>query len=134
MSSSRQKQAAISNEEVIAALISNGTIREAAEAVGLSERAIYERMKQGDFQALYKSAKADTIRAAVTALNDRLQRAIETITGIMEDQEVNPATRLQAAQTILNQAARLSDRLQEAEADTARQQEQNDFFPTIGGK
>jgi hypothetical protein len=85
-------------------------------------------MKGGNFQALYKSAKADTIRAAVVSLNSKLQAAINTITEIMEDQEANPATRLQAAQTILNNAGRLADRLQAAENITAQQQENNTFL------
>lgn len=124
----RTKQAAISDEEIIAALLSSGTIREAAQAAGISERALYERMKGGDFQALYKSAKADTIRAAVVSLNSKLQAAIETVFEIMQDQEANPATRLQAAQTILNNAGRLADRLQAAENITAQQQENNTFL------
>ena len=124
----RTKQAAISDEEIIAALLSSGTIREAAQAAGISERALYERMKGGNFQALYKSAKADTIRAAVVSLNSKLQAAIETVFEIMQDQEANPATRLQAAQTILNNAGKLADRLQAAENITAQQQENNDFL------
>ena len=124
----RKKQTGISDEEIIAALISTGTIREAARTAGISERALYERMKSGDFQALYKSAKADTIRAAVNALNARTQAAIDTIAEIMEAQDVNPATRLQAAQTILNHAGRFADRLQAAEQRTQLQQEQNMFF------
>lgn len=124
----RKKQTGVSNEELIAALISTGTIKEAANAAGLSERAVYERMRTGDFQALYKGARADTIRTAVTALNARLQSAIDTIAEIMESPDVNPATRLQAAQTILNHAGRFTERLQAAEQSTLFQQEQNMFF------
>lgn len=124
----RKNQTGISDEELIAALISTGTIREAAQAAGIGERTLYARMKSGEFQALYKAAKADTIRAAVNALNGRIQAAIDTIAEIMEAQDINPATRLQAAQTILNHAGRFADRLQEAEAKTIQQQEQNDFF------
>jgi len=124
----RKNQTGISDEELIAALISTGTIKAAAQAAGIGERTIYTRMKSGEFQALYKAAKADTIRTAVNALNGRIQAAIDTIAEIMEAQDINPATRLQAAQTILNHAGRFADRLQEAEAKTIQQQEQNDFF------
>ena len=125
---SKRNQTGISDEEIIAALISTGTIKAAAQAAGIGERTIYTRMKSGEFQALYKAAKADTIRAAVNALNARTQAAIDTIAEIMEAQDINPATRLQAAQTILNHAGRFADRLQEAEAKTIQQQEQNEFF------
>lgn len=124
----KKKQPAISDEQIIAALLSSGTIREAAEAAGISERAIYERMKGGDFQALYKSAKADTIRAAVVSLNSKLQAAIETVFEIMQDEKANPATRLQAAQTILNNAGKLAERLQTAETNVSMQQQNNRLF------
>ena len=47
----------VSDEVIISALMSNGTIKAAAAAVGVTERTIYDRMSSGDFKALYKSAK-----------------------------------------------------------------------------
>lgn len=103
---------AVTDEQIIAALLNAGTIREAAAAVGLSERAIYDRMNGGEFQALYKAAKVDIVRGAVFALNNKLQTAINTVAEIMSDYDTNPATRLQAAQTIINSAAKFTQRLQ----------------------
>ena len=113
----KEKQAAVSDEQIIAALLNSGTLKAAASAVGISERALYDRMNRGEFQALYKSAKADLIRAAVFNLNNQLQEAINTVSEIMTDKEVNPATRLQAAQTIISNAAKFSDRLQREETN-----------------
>ena len=53
------KEKAISDEQIIAALLDHGTIRAAAQAAGISERTLYDRMNKGEFQALYKAAKAD---------------------------------------------------------------------------
>lgn len=108
---------AISNEEIIAALLSNGTIKEAAAAVNMSERSIYDRMKDREFYSLYLEVKADILREAVSNLNEHINNAIETILDIMNDEDNNAAIRLQAAQTILNNAARFSQRLTEAEAN-----------------
>ena len=119
------QQKAISDEQVIAALLNSGTIREAAAAVGLSERALYDRMNSGEFQALYKAAKADIVRGAVFALNGNLQAAINTVAEIMNDTAANPATRLQAAQTIINGAAKFTQRLQDTENDLALQVQGN---------
>lgn len=118
---------AITDEHIVAALLTNGTIKQAAESVGLSERTIYERMNGGDFQALYKAAKADLIRGAVFSLNGKLQEAINTVADIMANDENNPAIRLQAAQTILNTAGKFMQRLQDSENDTARQVDSNRF-------
>lgn len=122
------KTKAISDEQVIAALIEHGTIKAAAAAVGLSERAVYERMSGGDFQALYKSARADILRSAVKHMNSQLQASIDTVAEIMQDTNNNPAVRLQAAQTIMTHAAKFSQRLQAAEAAVATQQDINKFF------
>ena len=106
------KQTAITDEQIIASLIASGTIAEAASKVGLSTRAVYDRMACKDFKALYHGAKTDLIRSAVFKINNKLTEAIETVSELMTDKEVNPAIRLQAAQTIITNAAKFSERLQ----------------------
>ncbi len=117
----------ISDEQIIAALLNCGTIRKAAAAVKLSERALYDRMSTSEFQALYKTAKADLIRAAVISINNHLQEAIATIADVMTDKENNAAVRLQAAQTILNNACKFSQRLQDDEESAITQAKDSRF-------
>lgn len=121
------KSTAKSDEELISALLANGTIKAAAAAVGLSERAMYDRMNTGEFQALYKAAKADLMRGAVVTMNGQLLAAINTVVEIMQDPENNPAIRLQAAQTILNNAGKFTQRLQESESRVILQIENNRY-------
>lgn len=121
------KTQAVSDEQIIAALLDNGTLKTAAAAAGISERALYDRMNKGEFQALYKAAKADLIRAAVFNLNKQLQAAIDTVAEIMTDQDANPAIRLQAAQTILNNAGKFSQRLAVDEHSVIAQVDSNHF-------
>ncbi|MBQ2152514.1 MAG: hypothetical protein II440_03625 [Clostridia bacterium] len=106
---------AISNEEIIAALISSGTITQAAAQLNISTRTIYDRMTQKDFKAAYSAAKSDILRKAVLKLNTRLNEAIDTVSTIMNDKEVNAAVRLQAAQTLINTADKFTQRLQAEE-------------------
>ena len=101
----------VPDEEIIAALISNGTVKDAATAAGISPRTIYDRMKNRDFRSVYLFAKTDIIRAAVLSINSKLSEAVDAVADIMRDKEVNPAVRLQAAQTIINNAAKFSSRL-----------------------
>lgn len=126
------KAKAISDEQIIAALLNSGTIKQAAAAAGLSERALYDRMNAGDFQTLYKNAKADIMRSAVMKLNSNLQAAIDTAAEIMTDKDNNPAIRLQAAQTILNNAAKFTQRLQECDALVLEQAQTNKVNKTFG--
>ena len=118
----------ISDEQIISALLTQGTIKAAAAAVNVSERTIYDRMNNGEFQALYKAAKADLIRAAVFNINNQLQAAINTVIDVMQNEDNNPAIRLQAAQTILNNASKFAKRLQTDETSVIMQNENNDFL------
>ena len=118
----------VCDEQIIAALMNNGTIKAAAAAVGISERSIYDRMNEGEFIALYKSAKADLIRGAVVNLNNQIQAAVETVVEVMTDKDNNAAVRLQAAQTILNNAGKFSQRLATEEQSVTTQLESNNWF------
>lgn len=125
---------AVSDEQIIAALFSNGTIKAAAAAVGISERSLYDRMNSGEFIAVYKAAKADLIRGAVFNLNAQIQAAINAVTDIMNDTNNNAAVRLQAAQTILNNANKFSQRLSAEEQGITSQIDSNifaRFFPAV---
>lgn len=127
MARTRARDPAVSDEQIIAAILNNRTLKAAAAAAGISERALYDRMNNGEFQALYKAAKADMIRAAVFNLNSKLQEAIDTVAEIMTDQENNAAIRLQAAQTILNNAGKFAQRLAADESSVINQVDSNRF-------
>lgn len=124
-----QEKNKASDEQIIAALLANGTQKAAAAAVGISERTIYDRMNNGEFIALYKAAKADLIRAAVFNLNNQLQAAIDTVVQIMQDESNAATIRLQAAQTILNNAGKFAQRLQATEQSVTTQIYSNTFSP-----
>lgn len=118
---------AVSDEEIIAAILQHGSLKEAAAAAGISTRAIYDRMEDRSFRSLYMAAKDDIIRGAVFSVNRKLSQAIDVIAEIMEDKDNNPAIRLQAAQVIIKNAGQFAERLQKDEYNS-RQAE--DIKPT----
>lgn len=122
-----KKNTAVSDEQIIAALMSHNTVAEAGAAVGLSPRAMYDRMSDGEFKTLYRAAKADIIKAATATLNNKVQQAINTMTEIMENKDVTPAIRLQAATAILNHAGKFAERLDVAESMVLAQIASNNF-------
>jgi len=91
----------VTNEELISTLLTHGTIREASQVLGISERTIYNMMSEREFCVMYEGIQATLLNNSVTLLQNRISEAINTIGDIMNDKEVNPQTRLQAAQTIL---------------------------------
>lgn len=116
----QQHQTAISDEEIIAALMGHASIQAAAASLGMSARAVYDRMGTRDFKAAYSAARGDVIRQAVSDLTGNLSAAVQTITDIMRDTAAAPAVRLQAAKMLMDNAGRFTDRLQAAETDTAK--------------
>ena len=119
---------AISNEAIIAALLQHGTVREAAKAAGTTSRTIYDRMQNQDFTAEYSAAKNEVLRQALLSVNDKLGAAIDEVAAIMSDPNVNPAVRLQAAQTIINSAAKFSERLDRCEKTQRMQADPMNFM------
>ena len=109
------KNTALSDEQIIAAILTGGTFTEAAKALNVSTRTLYDRMATKDFKTLYAGAKTDIIRGAVLKINHKLTEAIDTVSDIMNDKEVNAAVRLQAAQTLISNATKFSERLQHEE-------------------
>ena len=102
---------AVSDEQIIAALLQHGTIKAAAAAAGIAPRTVYDRMNNRKFRAAYMEAKTDIVRGAVFSFSGKLTAAIDTVAEIMADPANPPATRLQAAQVIINNAGRFAERL-----------------------
>lgn len=117
----------ISDEELIAALISCGTMKAAAETVGLTERTVYDRMQDGDFKARYKAVKADIVRRAVFDINSKLGTALDTVLEIMQDKNNRPETRLQAADKVFMYADKFAKRLSTDEHAVSQQISSNNF-------
>ena len=114
------------DEQIIAALLQHGTIKEAAAAAGVTPRTIYNRMNDRAFRAQYEAAKNDMLRTAYIRINAKLTAAIDTTAEIMQNPENNAAVRLQAAQTIITNAAKFAERLRQDERN-ARQEGQSPF-------
>ena len=114
------KTKTVSDEVIVSALLQNGTIEKAAAAAGVSARTVYDRMREQEFKGLYSHAKADLLRSAVVNMNEKLAAAVDEIADIMQDKTVNPAVRLQAAQTLLNNAGKYNELLTAAEKTANR--------------
>ena len=117
----------VSDEEIVSALLACSTVSEAAKKCGLATRTLYDRMKYKSFQLLYNGAKADVLRKAVFLITGKLTEAVEVVTEILSNTSVNPAIRLQAAQTIINSAVKLTDKLQSDEQWNRNENSPNKF-------
>ena len=115
----------LQNEEIIAALIAEGTIKGAAASLKCTTRTLYDRMKKPEFKTLYTQAKGEILKAATAKLQGQVSGAIDTLVEIRDDTEAPKQTRANCAVNILQYAARFTEttdiieRLEEVEKDLA---------------
>ena len=97
----------VSDECVIAALLSTPTLDAAAQQCGLSVRQLYTRRQNPDFIRKLREAQGDALEGAVRYLQHSTATAASALVEICENgQEQN---RLTAARTLLDQAAKLTE-------------------------
>ena len=97
------------DEALIAALLSNPTVRAAAKAVGRSETQVYARLRDPDFKSRYDSARHELLERSTAALQGHLSEAVETMAAIMRDREAPQQTRLNAAEAIMRNSLKLTE-------------------------
>lgn len=91
----------VSNEQLCAALITHSSIKEAAGALNVSEKTVYNMMSTSDFIKMYADVQRKILSGSILTCQSRMVEAINCISDIMADKEANPQIRLLAAQTIL---------------------------------
>ena len=99
----------LTDEEIIAALLAKGTIKEAAASLNCTTRTLYDRMKKPEFKGLYAQAKMHLLKTATAKLQGQLCGAIDTLVEIMRDKETAPQTRVNSATAILQFGARFTE-------------------------
>ena len=101
----------VSDEAIIAAVLSNSANRVAARACGLSEKQFYTRLSQPELKAKLATARAQLLEGATSAIQARVGEAVETMANIMHDEKAPPQTRLNAADGIIRNALRMGEML-----------------------
>jgi len=88
-------------EATILALVSNPTIREAAQVVGVSETTIYRWLQDPEFERNYRNARTQVVRHAIAALQGACSQAVEVLKEVMTNTESPATTRVTAARAVL---------------------------------
>ena len=111
---------ALSDEQIISAIMACGSIRRAAVALQCSPRAIYNRWGSEAFQTAFRAAKAAVLRETVNELAKHSTAAVKVAAGIMNDSEVNPSIRLSACRTILDGLTKMTQILTETDNEIGK--------------
>ncbi len=99
----------ISDEKIIAALLSTDTKKAAAAVLKIRLDTLTARMQAESFRIKYQEAKDSLISEVVTSLQKRMLKAIDTVYEIMTDDANAPQIRINAADTILRYSVKLTE-------------------------
>jgi hypothetical protein len=93
-------------EQAIVALLSHRSVDEAARAVRISANTLLRWLKEPEFEAAYREARAVAFQQAIARLQEASGAAATTVLRIMLDQIAPATTRLRAAEVVLEMAAK----------------------------
>ncbi len=97
------------DELIIAALISNSSLRAASAACGVGETQIRKRLRDADFKERYDQKRRELLRQNTTALQGHVSKAISVIAGVMNSKTANEQTKLNAAEAIIRNSLKLTE-------------------------
>jgi len=89
-------------EEAIIALLMQRNVEEAARSIGIATHTLVRWMKLPEFQKPYREAKWAAFGQATARLHYLTSAAVSTVGKIMLDSKMPPATRVRAADSILD--------------------------------
>ena len=93
-------------EEAIVALLSQRSVEDAARVANVTPRTLYRWMKEPGFDAAYRKAKRAAFGQSIARLHHLSSAAVSTLGKIMLDSTTPPATRVRAADSILDHTAK----------------------------
>ncbi len=105
-------------EEAVAALLSQRNQEEAARAVGVGTATLLRWQKLPEFQAAYRAARRNAFSQSIARLQQMSSAAVTTLGKVMVDQNAPASTRVRAADSVLDHAAKAIE-LEDIEARVA---------------
>ena len=109
-------------DEAIIALLTHRSTEEAARAVNVGVRTLYRWQKDPDFNAGLRAARRTVFAQAVARLQQMCSAAVSTLGKVMVDPGTPAATKVRAADSILNHSAKAIE-IEDIEARVAALEE-----------
>ncbi len=93
-------------EEAIVALLTQRNMEEAARAAGIGTNTLLRWLKVPEFQVAYRTARRDAYSQSIARLQHASGAAVSTILKVMVDPSAPAASRVRAADSVLDHAAK----------------------------
>ena len=93
-------------EEAIAALLTQRNVEDAARSIGVAPKTLLRWMKEPEFESAYRAARRDAFRQSIARLQQATSAAVTTLLKVMVDPGTPASTKVRAADSVLNHAAK----------------------------
>ena len=86
---------------LVNAVLTSGTLADAAKMVHISERTLRRHTSTPEFQTAIKAAEKELLTRTIGRVSALMTEAVEILAGIMRDTTITPAARVAAATRLL---------------------------------
>ncbi len=93
-------------EKALAALLEQPTVRDAAQAAGISEATLWRYLRDAGFAARYALARQEVTKHLICVLQHNSTKAAAVLLEVAEDQDAPAGARVSAARAIIEGALR----------------------------
>ncbi|HKH99289.1 MAG TPA: hypothetical protein VN841_10285 [Bryobacteraceae bacterium] len=93
-------------DAAIVALLSQRSVDDAARVAGVGVRTLYRWLREPEFHAAYREARRDAFGQSAARLQQMSTAAVSTLGKIMVDPNAPAASRVRAADSVLDHAAK----------------------------
>jgi transposase-like protein len=93
-------------EAAVAALLTQRTAEDAARSIGIGPATLRRWQKEPEFDAAFRAAKLTAYRQTIARMHQLSGTAVSTLGKVMLDPTTPPATKVRAADSILNHTAK----------------------------
>lgn len=97
------------DEIIISALISNPTVRAAAQVCGVCETQIYARLRTKAFREKYDAARLEVLQQSTAYIQGIVSEAIQKMRNVMNDPDASQQVQLNAAEAIIRNSLKLTE-------------------------
>ena len=89
-------------EKALAALLSQPSVHDAAQAVGVGERTLWRWLQANDFKEAYRKARSQLVSRAIAHIQAGMGDAVRTLKDIIADKNAPPTVRVSAAKAMID--------------------------------
>ena len=96
----------VSDEKLLEMLLVHGGVRGAAAVLGISQNAVYKRLKDDSFRQQYDVMQGALLSTAAASMVNALDKAVSALLAVLNDTEASAGLKVSAANALLNHCCR----------------------------